>query len=36
VWAARGDKEQARRFYEKALELAPNHPRILRSLEAIR
>ena len=36
VWAARGDRERAIGFYEKALELAPNHPRILRSLEAIR
>jgi tetratricopeptide (TPR) repeat protein len=36
VWAARGDRERAIGFYEKALELAPGHPRIQRSLDAIR
>jgi tetratricopeptide (TPR) repeat protein len=36
VAAARGLREEAIRHYERALELAPDHPRILRSLEALR
>lgn len=36
VAAARGMREEAIRHYERALELAPGHPRITRSLEAVR
>lgn len=35
-WAAQGEKEKAIGLYEHALELAPNHPRIRKSLQAIR
>lgn len=36
VAAARGVREAAIGHYERALKLAPGHPRITRSLEAVR
>jgi len=36
VAAAQGQREQAIRYYQQALALAPDHPRIQRSLDAIR